>query len=276
MHNLAPRAALKAATRYLAVLTTVILLAAAAAAQATSAVDGKTPAGLAPGSPSGSYPLSGFETVNLFNGALNFRLPLLKVGGRGSAGYGVALQVEQKWIVKAGQPSPSGEVPLSPNPNWWQGIRPGYGPGVMHGRRGNHEDGRGYDSIDCDPGMDPHCHPPLREIYLRTLTRLTFTAADGTEYELHDQRTGGQPQEATWYPQTGNRDGYSRGKVFVTADGGAATFLSDAEVKDYVAPSLTQTQRLFYPSGYLLLSDGTCYRVDAGTVTWMRIATGTR
>lgn len=32
------------------------------------------------GSPAGSYALSEFDNVNLFNGALNFNLPLLKIG----------------------------------------------------------------------------------------------------------------------------------------------------------------------------------------------------
>jgi hypothetical protein len=50
-----------------------------------------TPVGWAKGTPAGSYALSGFDNVNLFNGHLNFHLPLLKVGGRGSAGYTMAL-----------------------------------------------------------------------------------------------------------------------------------------------------------------------------------------
>src|SRR5437588_12471304 len=47
---------------------------------------GFTPAAIAPGSPAGSYALSGFDTVNLFNGKVNVRLPLLDIGGRGEAG----------------------------------------------------------------------------------------------------------------------------------------------------------------------------------------------
>ena len=55
----------------------------------TSNTDGATPAGLSPGAPAGSYSLTGFENVNLYNGNLNVSLPLLAVGGRGSAGYTV-------------------------------------------------------------------------------------------------------------------------------------------------------------------------------------------
>jgi RHS repeat-associated protein len=253
----------------------VLLSAWTAAAQTTSAVDGKTPAGLAPGSPAGSYTLSGFETVNLFNGGLNFRLPLLKAGGRGGAGYSVMLPVEQKWIVKAGQPNSSGVAPLTPNPNWWQGIRPGYGPGVMHGRRGNYEDGRVEESVGCD-GMGQGCTTVLTEIDLRTLTRLTFTASDGAEYELRDQQTDGSPHADAWYPQTGDHAGFSRGAVFVTADGSSAAFISDSAVTDYVSPNMTQSQRLIYPSGYLLLADGARYRIDSGTVSWIRDRNGNK
>src|SRR5258708_11146890 len=38
----------------------------------TSITDGTTPSGIAAGSPTGSYALSGFENINLFNGNLNF------------------------------------------------------------------------------------------------------------------------------------------------------------------------------------------------------------
>lgn len=51
----------------------------------TSATDGSTPLGLQPGAPAGSYALSGFDNVNLYNGNLSFQLSLLGVSGRGGA-----------------------------------------------------------------------------------------------------------------------------------------------------------------------------------------------
>src|SRR4030095_12705288 len=65
----------------------------------TKVTAGWTPLAQQPGSPAGSYPLSGFDTVNLFNGHLNFRLPLMQIGGRGRAGYTMTLPIEQKWQV---------------------------------------------------------------------------------------------------------------------------------------------------------------------------------
>ena len=62
-----------------------------------SATTGTTPASMAPGAPAGSYSLSGFESINLFNRRLNFDLPLLHVGGRGAAGYTVQLPLGFQW-----------------------------------------------------------------------------------------------------------------------------------------------------------------------------------
>jgi hypothetical protein len=53
-------------------------------ALAESPLDGVIPSSLKPGSPAGSYE-SSMDTINLFNGHLNFRLPLLTIGGRGEA-----------------------------------------------------------------------------------------------------------------------------------------------------------------------------------------------
>src|SRR5215212_2671192 len=68
-------------------LFSVLALVCGHALAQTRATDGATPAGIAPGAPSGSYSLSGFDNVNLFNGRMNFQLPLLSVGGRGGVGY---------------------------------------------------------------------------------------------------------------------------------------------------------------------------------------------
>jgi len=49
----------------------VALQAGEAGAQARSPADGFTPLAMTPGAPSGSFALSGFENVNLFNGNLS-------------------------------------------------------------------------------------------------------------------------------------------------------------------------------------------------------------
>src|ERR1700687_6472445 len=76
------------------------LLVTGASGQTAGVTDGKTPSGLAPGAPAGSYGLSGFGRVDLFNGNLNSRLPLISIGGRGSAGSTMMLPIEQKVVVR--------------------------------------------------------------------------------------------------------------------------------------------------------------------------------
>ena len=217
--------------------------------------DGTTPLGLSPGAPAGSYTLSDFENVNLFNGTLNFSLPLVKVGGRGSAGYSLMLRVDHKWLVQ--KEASDGQPPTNiytPQPGWWTdlGWAPIYSMGRLEMRQGGTRDyvlgsgGCGY-------------------IHRQTLTRLTFTAPDGTEYELRDQTTNGQPVNATC-------TAYNRGATFVTADGTAATFISDSNIYDYQYDNPANAA----PSGYMMLRDGTRFRVDAGNVTWMRDRNGNK
>src|SRR5689334_6732375 len=78
-----------------------ILVSAVLANAQTSPVDGITPQGIAPGSPSGSYSLSGFDSINPYNGNLDFHLPLLNINGRGDARTIMMLAINSKsWRVK--------------------------------------------------------------------------------------------------------------------------------------------------------------------------------
>ena len=99
----------------------------------------------------------------------------------------------------------------------------------------------------------------------QSLTHLTFILPDGTEYEFRDQATGGQVKTSSC-----GGPGYNRGTVFATADGTAATFVSDLAILD--TPGTYTT----YPSGYLLLGDGLRYRIDSGKVSWMRDRNGNK
>jgi RHS repeat-associated protein len=257
----------------------LLLLAAGGWAQTTNATDGTTPPGLAPGAPAGSYSLTGFENVNLYSGNLNFHLPLIKVGGRGGAQAGSYLSIDSlRWTVnKSGGNDATPEVvpcggedlqcsheavnqkaynswdSADPDPNWWQGLKVGYGPGVMHGRRQKY-----------------------KGVYNNTqnytfLTRLTFTASGGTEYELRDVKESGNPR----YLPAGQD--LSRGTVFVSADGASATFVSDVEIFEKQGNAwMDDGASLTYPTGYLLLADGTRYRVEQGLVRWLRDRNGNR
>lgn len=245
----------------LAATSLLLLIATPTRAQNTNPTDGSTPAGLKPGAPAGSYGLSGFDNVNLYNGNLNFRLPLLSVGGRGGAGYTMMLPIEQHWTMDHYGPDQDGFQSDTPNDNWWNVISPGYYPGVMQQRQ------VGTLPHSCNRGS----YSDL--VYLTSFTRLTFTAADGTEYELVDVGTSG-----ALHSNGCSTTQYSRGKVFVSHDGSGATFISDNNVLD---PLLGDETSGAYNSwadvagnGYLFLRDGTRYRISNGYVAEIRDRNG--
>jgi RHS repeat-associated protein len=245
-----------------AVLLVVSLCALAVAQSTSNPTDGSTPLGLAPGAPTGSYSLGGFDNVNLYSGSLNFHLPLLSVGGRGGAQYTMLLPIEQHWTVDHYENLDSGQTIDTPNYNWWDTISPGYSPGVLQARY------VGWLANSCGTTRSP------RYVYSRSHTRLTFTAADGTEYELVDQPTGGN------YHLNGcATTAYSRGRVFTSNDGSAMTFISDANVLDPLLAEGLHASSSWADnslSGYLLMRDGTRYRIDAGTVTWISDRNGNK
>jgi RHS repeat-associated protein len=252
------------AMRRLLTVALLFLLVICASAQtqtiSTSPTDGSTPLALAPGAPAGSYVLSGFEVINPYNGRLNFRLPLAQSAGRGGAQMTAGLTIDpQPWRVGHARIKNllTGEIERDsyvPTADDGLGLKPGYGPGVLDGR----QSGTYYPL---------RCLPFNNAAFDKTLTRLTFTAADGTQYELRDQLNGGQPI-VTRCANT------SRGQVFVTADGSSATFISDTPIFD--AKYQVGAGNLIAPSGHLMLRDGTRYRIDNGLVSWMRDRNGNR
>ncbi len=246
-------------SRYLiaAFLFTLFLtLTTSAQTTTTTITDGRTPSGMQAGAPAGSYALSDFDIVNLYNGNLNFRLPLMKIGGRGSAQSAVTLALNLKsWHVKhVHKVFPNGNEQDfdSPTQTGWVPYG-GYGAGQLSGRQ-----------LGLQTSSNFSCR-----WYSKTLARMTFSTADGTEYELRDQQSGGQPLGSTC------TQGASRGTVFVTADGSAATFISDTIVYDN--PQIGINGPLgFAPSGYLLLRNGTRYRIDGSLITWIRDRNGNK
>jgi RHS repeat-associated protein len=225
----------------------------------TSATDGSTPVALTAGAPAGAFQLSGFDNVNLFNGNLAVNLPLLHISGRGDAEYTMMLQIKThpQWRVR------HITVPYNCGQNgcqinhlyladfaWWGPSSPGYGPGTLFGR----SSGDTPQDLGCGSVQDT-----------RTITRLSFTAADGTEFELIDQAHAGQP-----LPNTGCSSNLSRGTVFVTVDGTSAIFTSDTVIYDL--PGIGAN--IQYLSGFLMFRNGVRYRIDSSQVTWVRDRNG--
>ncbi len=250
-----------------------------ALSQVKSNTDGITPPSIAPGSPAGAYSLSGFDNISLYNGKLNFGLPLLSVGGRGNTGYTMRIGAQKNWRIMQRREliscNASSQCTYQTyywvDDNWWDGptgIR-GYLPGGLVGRKIGYREA----SVQCS-----WC--PAR--WSKTITRLTFTAADGTEYELRDTLTNGQPISNAANACATIPTPPSRGRIFMTADGTAATFISDMPIyDDYNAcqpPPQTGTQPnamiLVYPNGHVFMKDGTRYRIVNGAVEWMKDRNG--
>ncbi|HEV8431327.1 MAG TPA: RHS repeat-associated core domain-containing protein [Pyrinomonadaceae bacterium] len=236
-----------------------------AVAQTTKPTDGATPLGLQAGSPAGSYSLSGFDNVNLYNGSLSFALPLLGIGGRGGASHTIMLPIERKWMVEK---TVSGEytwtIPIDERP---EQIKPGYGPGMMAWRFGG-----SLAATPCPTPPEWNPEDPWDNYrHYSGLMRLSFVGPDGTETEFRDVATGGQAQMTANYCE-GN-PGYNRGKVFVSVDGSGTTFIADGDVHDSVM--VGSTPEGYGVIGYMYLRDGTVYRFD-GNVSWIRDRNGNK
>jgi len=225
-----------------------------AQAQAVTSTAGSTPPAVAGGSPAGSYTLSGLDTVDLYSGTLSFTVPLLHVGGRGEAGYTVLLSPGRRWDAEY-QSSTNTVVPYD---HFWYAQLPDYAPGLLVNRE------EGTQPIDCpqQPGQVTFPH------YQVTVTRLTFVAADGTETEFRDEAYNGQPQTNSC-----SGTGPSRGNLFASDDGSAATFVSDDTIYDTPLEASSIDSQT-YPSGYLYWRNGVRYRISNGLVTSIRDRNG--
>lgn len=233
------RSAILFRSRRRATATTLLVcgLALAPAARAqVEPIEGFTPSALQPGAPVGSFPLSGFEQVVPYSGALNVALPLVQVQGRGGARTLLALQIQPKWHVtwreQASEPRPRYSLAGLPGRK-----RPNYGFGRVVGRRGQ------------------------EEFSTKAVTRFTASTPDGTEYEFRDAVFDGEP-----------RSGFSlnRGRLFSAWDGSAASLWLDA---DFIE---TATSLVYRPGYVLLRDGTRLRVATDGSVDWMQDRNGNR
>jgi RHS repeat-associated protein len=213
---------------------------------------GGTPLAQSPGSPVGSYPLSDIDTVNLFNGRVSVRMPVLTAQGRG----GAAGQITFNWSSPANY-----HIRTDIDPNNFSQINyvePGGGGAFsVDGLSTGFAQVYG---VQSGSQITFHCWMGDYYTYQKTLTRMYFVEPDGTEHEMRDVQTGGQ----AFSVPVCSLNGTSRGKVFVSTDGSGATFIADQPVVDYVYAG--GDFPIIAPAGYLLLSNGTRYRVNDGAI----------
>jgi len=165
---------------------------------------------------------------------------------RGGAQTGSFLELDTR-TGPSTQACLGGKIVDTPGPNRWT-QKPAMGRRLV-GRQS------GADSWDLR--RQPH--------HMQTLTRSDVYSGGRSEYEFRINSTNGQPAPE---PQCAS-SGASRGTVFITADGTAALFLFRHVIYD-----ASSWRGQIFPSGYLMLRDGTRFRIDGGNVTWMRDRNG--
>jgi hypothetical protein len=216
-----------------------------------SNADGLVAPGIAAGNPASSYALTGIDHVNMYNGNLNISIPLLQIGGRGTAGYTVTYSVDTQWTVQ------------KQYNNGYASFVPVYGssapfpfsPGALIMRRAS-----------AQPNSCLNNTNPNNQFWIDSgpyVTHMVWTAADGTETALLDSTYGGQPQgSTTTCQQIIQYQPVDRGRTFTSPDGSDMTFVASADVYDSII------QGDGYQPGTLYFRDGTKYTINnSGEVT---------
>lgn len=231
-----------------------------ALALAQGAYDSGTPAESKAGASTAStYAADKIETVNLANGNLSMNVPLASVGGRGSAGFTLALSYNSKLWSSEHERVETGQDPFGSPTNYYHHYYARFDEGSMSSPN-RLTLGSGW-SISLGPALKMRRvniggHPCSGTINSRNtcydwvLTKLSLVLPDGGEVELRDQYTQGAPHYVGGVYGAGDR---WRGRVWQAGDGSAATFVSDADngvVNDQLA-------------GWVFLADGTRLRMEA-------------
>ncbi|MBI4751081.1 MAG: hypothetical protein HY774_21600, partial [Acidobacteria bacterium] len=232
-----------------------------------------TPSSLAKGVPPlGSYDGGSFDTVNLYNGNLSMRFPLGALSGRGGMTAAVVLSYNAKlWRAEqkrrpVSQGAPPGTeldpVSVPVFRDWDTGV-PMIAPGwnLHAGRLSARQSGWNDIPVACQNAGGAGYFPR----YVWTLTTITFTAPDGTEYEFRDTVANGAPLLVN------GCEGLSRGATWVSTDGTAATFYSQdgngnpVEIRDRASKLGAGSVQPFL-SGTVVLRDGTRFTIDQNRV----------
>ncbi|HXG94389.1 MAG TPA: hypothetical protein VNN73_18740, partial [Blastocatellia bacterium] len=243
----------------LLIMASIAIMLSTAKAAAQNAFDKGTPAE-SKGGMSGlsTYAQDKVETVNLANGNLNVHIPLVTIGGRGSASYTVALNYNSKlWsgqhnlelrqdafdqtvLIKVHHFGATFDNLLGNTPNTlflgagWSILK---GPAIKVQR------------VDIDPVDCSNVRGDT--LYKYVLTKVWVVLPDGSEIEMRDDVSDGAPYLIPNVCDPNNRADRYRGRVWHSTDGSAMTYITD--VDDGVV-----TGQL---GGYVYLADGTRMRM---------------
>lgn len=237
-------------------LVAVVIATTGALALGQNAFDTGTPAE----SKGGTALLSSFaqdkiETVNLANGNLNVHIPLVTIGGRGSASFTLALSYNSKlWTGEQafdslGDITVSGATYDDLMMRLENTIAIGSGWFILRGPAIKAR------TVQIDWKKRPECPGGQGDGPEKVLTKCWLVLPDGSEVELRDRATQGEPHTTAVYPNcTPNNTDADRGRIWYSTDGSAITYVTDA-------PNGVVLGQL---AGYVFLSDGTRMRTRNG------------
>jgi RHS repeat-associated protein len=151
-------------------------------------------------------------------------------------------------------------------------VELGYGPGLLTGQTmiGKSDECR----YPPPPGQGQ-----IQKSYRPVATRfyLTFTTQDGASHELVDKNTSGRFRINTSQTcgESSPDSTFSRGNTFISTDGSAMTFVSDAEIaSDPVTSDYYGGNYSTGMSGILYMANGSQYRIDNGLISWIKDRNG--
>ncbi|HBB95760.1 MAG TPA: hypothetical protein DC054_10250, partial [Blastocatellia bacterium] len=211
-----------------------------------------------------TYSMDKLETVNLSNGNMSLHIPLVTIGGRGSAAFAVSLAYNSKVWTPYHEQDPAYTDPFGnhiPALNHWSAkfddlamrqpgvFALGSGWTVLYGYSLK------VSKVNIQPirtscSAQPDCG------YKYVLTRMWLMLPDGSEVELRDSLTDGAPaltptDGSNYHPPTDR----ARGRAWHSTDGSEITYVADAEISTQTDPSLDGW--VFYPDGTRLRMSGT-------------------
>lgn len=218
------------------------------------------------GRPAGSYNLSDFDNINLFNGNLNFRLPLLNIGGRGEAHFTISVISENKWTQTVGY---VGQLPVYTNqPETTAGVAANFGELEDATTTYEYND---YGQSDNNPCQQDPYQPT------KALIVFNLKTGDGTAYPFHPLVNSGRPIQIQPCPAL--TTGTNMGKEFVTWDGSGMKLVADYDVyhNGAVYSMRTSASGSPLPTGWtVLFPNGTRYRIQADNIRWLEDRNGNR
>ena len=202
------------------------------------------------------------DEINLYNGRVSLRIPIGTIGGRGQASYQPTVSISRTFVVRRTNDWMNGSIWSNPiyqiiAENYqdsydYSNFQPGLLPAVMFGRK----------LRNANPGFSGSA-PPCSKV-----TKI-FLRLPGSQIELRDNLTGGEPDSSFMK---------NRGRDWHSVDGSGIFFKSDTDIID---ETCSDTQWLamnggnvIYPTGYLMMKDGTRYRFVDGMPKWMRDRNG--